>query len=252
MDKIRILIADGTPSVRQFIRYSLEDYFPNISIEMASNGKNIRKRLEGTPFNLILCDSELPLLSGWELLKWLRNQEKLKNVSFIMISSERDEKSLRKAVELGADAYLVKPLLMDDLVSKVKEVTSKFDNDKFDRRKHERFKTHGTVLFTFNSHSCSGRLINISMGGLLGAVDKDAELPRILEKVQVSLELDNKKSIHGIEAEVVRIQVVDSFSGSKKIQYGVEFTKEFGPEKKRVLIDLISSISRVQKAYSFI
>jgi len=78
MNKLRVLIADSTPSVRQFIRYGLEDHFKNIEFEMANNGKNIQKRLEAAHYDLILYDRDLPLLKGDEFLQWLKNHETLK------------------------------------------------------------------------------------------------------------------------------------------------------------------------------
>jgi DNA-binding response OmpR family regulator len=242
MDKFKVLIADSTASVRQFIRYTLEDHFPNIEFEVATNGKNIQKRLESTHFDLILYDREMPMLNGEELLKWLRNHDTLKNIPFIMISSDRDEESLKRAVQLGADAYLIKPLLMDSLVSKVREIFSKFDKTKFDRRKYERYRIQGNVLLEFDSRSCRGTLLNISMGGLLGAFNKNDTLPQILNKVSVSLEVENRRKIEGVWGHIVRIQVVDSFIDPEQIQFAVKFTETLSVEKKKELSEFISSL----------
>lgn len=135
MDKYRVLIADGTPSMRQFIRYTLENHFINVEFEVANSGKNIQKRIEAAHYDLIIYDRDLPFLNGDELLEWLRGHETLKNLSFIMVSADRSEDSLRKSIELGADACIVKPLLMETLVNKVKEIFNRLEKNKPGRGK---------------------------------------------------------------------------------------------------------------------
>ncbi len=242
MNKLRVLIADSTPSVRQFIRYTLEDHFKNIEFEVASNGKNVQKRLEATHYDLILYDRDLPLLNGDELLDWLRNNQTLKNIPFIMISGDRSEESLRKVIELGADACLVKPLLMAPLINKVREIFNKFEKNKSDRRKHERSREQGTVYLKFDPQQCRGLLLNISEGGMLSVFDREGPLPVILDRVGISIETDNKKRIEGLEGEIVRIQVVDTLSGPRHIQVAVKFMEDMIAEKKRQLAEFIASL----------
>lgn len=242
MNKCKVLIADNTPSVRQFIRYSLQDHFRDLEFEVATNGKNIKKRLEDTHFDLILYDRDMPMLSGDELLKWLRSHDTLKNISFIMISGDRDEKSLQSAIDHGADAYLIKPLLMDPLINKVREIFNTLEKKTFDRRKYKRFKGQGEVFLRFHSGQNSGMLINISMGGLLCMFGLEGPLPQILDNVAIDVQIAHKKKVEGLEGEIVRITVVDMFSGPKHIQFGIKFPEEISVEKTRWLMDLVTSL----------
>ena len=239
-----MLIADSTASVRQFIRYTLEDHFRSVQFEVATNGKNIQRRIEMTHFDLILYDKDMTLLSGEDMLKWLRSHQALKNTPFIMISGDRDEESISRSIALGANDYLIKPLLMDPLIEKVKDIFSDFGKDKFDRRKNSRHSPHGEVLLSFNSRLCAGILINMSMGGILGTFDRDETLPQILDRVDVDIGLDNKNILKGVAGHVVRIQVVDSFIGTQQIQIAVMFTDEVGVEMKKELLNMVSSLNR--------
>lgn len=243
-NKLRVLIADSTPSVRQFIRYALEDHFKNIEFEAANNGKNIQKRLEATHFDLILYDRDMPLLNGDEMLEWLRSHETLKSIPFIMISSDRSEDSLKKVIALGADACLVKPLLMDPLVSKVRDIFNKVEKNKSesDRRKYERVREQGVVYMRFNSQQNRGQLLNISAGGMLSVIDREGPQPVILERVGISIEMDNKKRIEGLEGEIVRIQVVETLAGPRHIQYAIKFMEDMAGEKKRQLAEFVRSL----------
>ncbi len=119
MHKIKILIADSTASLRQFIKYALEEHFPHIVTEMANNGKNIQQRIESGDYDLILYEKEMPMLDGNVLLEWIRKHETLSSIPFVMISSSGDEEDLKRAIHLGVDAYLLKPFKGEALISKV-------------------------------------------------------------------------------------------------------------------------------------
>jgi len=129
MNKLRVLIADSASHLRQFIKYALEDHFPGIVTEMANNGKNIQQRLESTRYDLIIYEKEMPMLDGITLLEWLRNNERLKQTPLVLTSADSDEISLRKAVQLGVDAYLLKPFKVDNLVNKIASIVNRLNND---------------------------------------------------------------------------------------------------------------------------
>jgi len=131
MNKLRVLIADSTASLRQFIKYALEDHFPGVVTEMANNGKNIQQRLDSTSYDLIIYEKEMPMLDGITLLEWLRNHEKLKKTPFILMSADSDEESLKKAIQLGADAYILKPFKVDNLVKKVAAIVNRLNSDRY-------------------------------------------------------------------------------------------------------------------------
>ncbi|RJQ50934.1 MAG: response regulator [Nitrospiraceae bacterium] len=129
MNKLKVLIADNTDSLRQFIKYAIEKHFPHIVTETASSGKNIQQRIESSSYDLILYEKEMPLLDGNTLLEWLRKHDSLKTTPLIMMSSGTDEEGIKKAIELGADAYLLKPFKIDSLISKVASIVKRFNRD---------------------------------------------------------------------------------------------------------------------------
>jgi len=96
---------------------------------MANNGKNIQQRLESTRYDLIIYEKEMPMLDGITLLEWLRNNETLKKTPLVLTSADSDEASLRKAAQLRADAYLLKPFKLDNLVQKVASIVNRLNSD---------------------------------------------------------------------------------------------------------------------------
>ncbi len=64
---------------------------------------------------LILLDLKLPKVSGLELLKWLRQQPLLKRIPVLVFTSSRETTDINRAYELGANAFLVKPVDFGEL-----------------------------------------------------------------------------------------------------------------------------------------
>ena len=69
---------------------------------------------------LILLDLKLPKKSGHEVLEWLSKQPGLKAIPVVVLSTSQQAADITSAYELGANSYLVKPVLFDDLVETVR------------------------------------------------------------------------------------------------------------------------------------
>jgi two-component system chemotaxis response regulator CheY len=241
MDTMKVLIAENNTSVSQFIRYTLQEHFPKFEFEVATNGKNIQKRIEETRYDLIIYAREMPMLSGDEFLLWRQDHARLSAVPVVIMSADRREECLKTAVKLGANAYLIKPLLMEHLVSSIREIIGTPQQDPRDRRKSARIKAEGKICLKFEGNTCRGELINVSSGGILGMFNRKDGLPRILDHVQVDIELNNRPELHGLTADVIRIQAVDSFRGLEYIQLVVRFDDTLHPEKKKEFEHIISN-----------
>jgi CheY-like chemotaxis protein len=71
---------------------------------------------------LILLDLKMPRSNGFDVLTWLRSDQKLKAFPVVVLSSSNHDLDLRRAYELGANSYLIKPVSFDSLVDIVKAV----------------------------------------------------------------------------------------------------------------------------------
>jgi len=242
MDKMKVLLAESNSSVRQLIRYALQEHFPKFECEVATNGRNIQKRVENTHYDLIFYSMEMPMLSGYEFLEWRQGHARLGSVPVVIMSSDRREESLKTTIKLGATAYIIKPLLMEHIVSNVKEIIGKPEQDPRDRRKSERTKSEGKICLKFEGKTCWGQLMNVSSGGILGMFNSREGLPRILENVQVDIELNNRQGLYGLTADVIRMQGADSVLGLEYVQLVVKFDDTSNPGKRKEFDNLISTI----------
>ena len=76
--------------------------------------------------DLILLDLTLPLISGEEVLKYLKGNLTMHNIPIIVLSGSRDEKDLVNCLDIGADDFIVKPFSIIELISRIKSVLRRF------------------------------------------------------------------------------------------------------------------------------
>ncbi len=78
-------------------------------------------RQKGNP-TVILLDIKMPRMDGIELLEIIKQDEKLKSIPIVMLTSSREEPDLIKCYELGVNAYVVKPVDFNDFLHAVKQI----------------------------------------------------------------------------------------------------------------------------------
>ncbi|WP_273526301.1 response regulator [Pseudomonas sp.] len=121
MSKVSVLIVDDAPFIRDLVKKGLRGHFPGIGIEEAVNGRKAQQMLGRERFDLILCDWEMPEMSGLELLTWCRAQEALKTTPFIIVTSRGDKENVVQAIQAGVSDYIGKPFTNEQLTSKVRK-----------------------------------------------------------------------------------------------------------------------------------
>ncbi|MFH6599622.1 response regulator [Ectopseudomonas khazarica] len=125
MSKVSVLVVDDATFIRDLVKKGLRDHFPGVQIEEAVNGRKAQQLLGRQAVDLILCDWEMPEMSGLELLTWCREQDDLKTTPFIMVTSRGDKENVVQAIQAGVSDYIGKPFSNEQLVTKVKKALSR-------------------------------------------------------------------------------------------------------------------------------
>jgi len=86
------------------------------------DGVDAVEQLQDRVPDLMLLDIEMPRMDGYELATHMRNDERLKDVPIIMITSRTGEKHRQRALEIGVNRYLGKPYQEQDLMQTVREL----------------------------------------------------------------------------------------------------------------------------------
>ncbi|MCK7547641.1 response regulator [Marinobacter koreensis] len=122
MAMLKALVVDDASFVRDLVKRTVRQRFPVIETTDAQNGRRAQSLMSRTTFDLVLCDWEMPEMSGLELLQWMRQQPQYAKVPFIMITSRGDKDHVIEAVKEGVSEYLGKPFSPDGLSRKVIKV----------------------------------------------------------------------------------------------------------------------------------
>ncbi len=121
LDKnMRILVVDDSAAMRRIIISALRaEGFKNY-LE-AADGKQAWEILHNKDVDVVLCDHNMPNMTGTDLLIKLREEENFKTLPFIMITAEADRENVMTAVKAGVSNYIVKPFGSDLLTKKISD-----------------------------------------------------------------------------------------------------------------------------------
>lgn len=126
-----ILLAEDNPKDVELTLEALAEHNLANQVVVAKDGVDAMEylRCEGkyklrTPGNpaVVLLDIKMPRMDGIEVLQAIRSDPALKTLPVVMLTSSREEPDLKRSYELGANAYVVKPVDFKDFIEAVKQV----------------------------------------------------------------------------------------------------------------------------------
>lgn len=129
MASLKFLVVDDATFIRDMLKKNLRDHFPGCEIVDASSAKKAQVLLKSNHVDLILCDWEMPEMTGEEFLRWIRGQEKYADMPFIMVTSRGERDFIIRAAQAGVSDYLGKPFKPESLVAKVSKALKKVGID---------------------------------------------------------------------------------------------------------------------------
>lgn len=116
-----ILVVDDDPALQKLVVALLER--SGMNVQSAMSAKEAAQHLRDHPLpDLMLLDLMLPEISGIEFLKQLRAKPQFNDLPVIILSALADPDQIREGLNSGADRYLTKPYLANNLVKTISEV----------------------------------------------------------------------------------------------------------------------------------
>jgi DNA-binding response OmpR family regulator len=115
---VRILIIDDDIEFAEVLRMHLSaaGYAAEVAEDAVEGGKTLLAR----PPDLVLCDINLPYLSGLDLMTLMKSDTRLASIPVVLVSGRTDGETMAKAVNLGAADFLAKPITREHLLESVK------------------------------------------------------------------------------------------------------------------------------------
>ena len=123
--KMPILIVDDYKTMLRIIRNLLKQLgFDNV--DEATDGSEALAKLRGKEYSLVISDWNMEPMTGYQLLKEVRSDTKLKATPFIMVTAESKTENVIAAKKAGVNNYIVKPFNAATLKTKMSSVVGEF------------------------------------------------------------------------------------------------------------------------------
>jgi two-component system, chemotaxis family, chemotaxis protein CheY len=127
MNNLKLLIVDDDKATQKLVRRVAESIgFEHI--RKAENGNKALDMIAKERPDLILLDWEMPEKNGVEVLKELHEQKKLRDISIMMLTANKEREGIEEAVKLGIADYIVKPIKIPMLKERLEKLMQTHNN----------------------------------------------------------------------------------------------------------------------------
>jgi two-component system chemotaxis response regulator CheY len=118
---MKILVVDDMVTMRRIVKNILKQLgFPNC--DEAENGQEALQKLRGDTYGFVVSDWNMPIMTGIDMLRAIRRDEKLKTIPVLMVTAEAQQSNLIEAVQAGVSNYIVKPFTAETMQEKLGKI----------------------------------------------------------------------------------------------------------------------------------
>ncbi len=121
MSEKNALVVEDSPMMRQLIVFALTR-IPKMRVTEADDGVDGLRKLATGKFDIILTDINMPIMDGLKLVRRVRLDPTHKEVPIVVITTESSDEDRGRAMALGANAYITKPIVAQVVIAKVREL----------------------------------------------------------------------------------------------------------------------------------
>jgi two-component system, chemotaxis family, chemotaxis protein CheY len=115
------LIVEDSPMMRQLLVFALAR-IRNLRVTEADDGVDALRKLATARFDIIVTDINMPIMDGLKLIRRVRTDPVHQDTPIVVITTEGAQEDRHRALQLGANAYITKPIQAPQVIAKVKEL----------------------------------------------------------------------------------------------------------------------------------
>jgi len=115
------LVVEDSPTMRQLIVFALRR-LKTLRVVEADDGVDALKKLQSGSFDILITDINMPVMDGLKLVGMVRKDPTHKEIPIVIITTEGAQEDRERALALGANAYITKPIQAPQVINKVKEL----------------------------------------------------------------------------------------------------------------------------------
>ena len=118
---MKVLVVDDMATMRRIVKNILKQLgFGNV--EESENGEEALQKLRADTYGLVVSDWNMPVMTGIDMLRAIRADEKLKTIPVLMVTAEAQQANLVEAVQAGVSNYIVKPFTAETMQEKLGKI----------------------------------------------------------------------------------------------------------------------------------
>ena len=121
MSDFSCLVVEDSPMMRQLVVFAL-GRLKNLSVTEADDGVDGLRKLASASYDIILTDINMPIMDGLKLIQRVRTDPKHKDTPIVVITTEGGKEDRERALRLGANAYITKPIPAPKVIATVKSL----------------------------------------------------------------------------------------------------------------------------------
>lgn len=121
--KHRILICDDDPLLIELMSFRLQA--KGFDVITATDGEEALAKVASDQPSLVVLDAMMPRLDGFEVLSRMKSDADVAHIPVIMLTARKGEKDIVSALERGADDYLVKPFIPEELLARLSKLLAR-------------------------------------------------------------------------------------------------------------------------------
>ena len=121
MDRRQILIVEDSPTMRQLLVFALRR-LKDVEISEAQDGMDGLRKISSDHYDLALIDINMPVMDGLKLISLVRSDDNLKDIPICVITTEGAKEDRARAMSLGANEYLTKPIQANRVLAVAKSL----------------------------------------------------------------------------------------------------------------------------------
>src|SRR5262245_15945303 len=104
------------------------------SVTTAVHGRDALDKVQISPPDLVLADTKMPEMDGFELCRVLKGDDRFRHIPFVFLTNQKSVEFKVKGLELGGDDYLTKPIYIKEIVTRVKMILAKVEKERSEKR----------------------------------------------------------------------------------------------------------------------
>jgi len=117
----RILIVEDSPTMRQLLVFALKR-LKGAELVEAQDGMDGLRKVSSDHYDLALIDINMPVMDGLKLIRLIRGEDELKSMPIVVITTEGAKEDRERALALGANEYLTKPIQSNKVLAVVRSL----------------------------------------------------------------------------------------------------------------------------------